>query len=94
MTRQEIESTYTITERLTIANPGKFEGEPRYVPYFWDAFLNGCADEDDGEILRFYVSPEDAKEFPELIGCAYVELCENDQGFVMDITDHHDARGH
>src|SRR3990167_6048654 len=36
-----------------ITNPGRFEGENIYIPYFWSAYLNGCADSDDGRVLRF-----------------------------------------
>lgn len=36
MTRKEIAETYKVDERGVIRSPGKFEGEPIYVPYFWD----------------------------------------------------------
>jgi hypothetical protein len=43
------ESTTNIAEcEAAVAAPGMFQGEARYVPHFWDVYLNGCADRDDG----------------------------------------------
>lgn len=66
-------------------HPGKFEGEPPYVPYFWDAFLNGLQDSDDGKILVFNVTAEDKAIFPELRRRRAVKLMQSDQGFVMEV---------
>lgn len=68
-----------------VSHPGKFEGEAPYVPYFWDAYLNGCADRDDGKILGFDVTAEDRQLFPELAGRHAVRLVETDQGFVQEV---------
>ena len=87
MTRRDIESSYTVDANGIIRSPGKFEGEPVYVPYFWDAYLEGFADEDDGEVLTFRVTAEDRAEFPELDGVTTVRLWETDQGFVYSETD-------
>lgn len=65
--------------------PGKFENEEPYVPYYWDLFLNGAADRDDGEILGFDVSIEDRELFPELKGHHAVNLFEDDNGFVREV---------
>jgi hypothetical protein len=46
MTRVDIEMDYKVVNGR-IRNPGKFEGEMLYVPYFWEAYLNGCADSDN-----------------------------------------------
>lgn len=81
MTREEIENEYAIVDGR-IQDPGKFEGEPVYTPYFWDAFLNGIVDEDDGETLVFNLTAEDREEFPELEAFKQVLLWEDDQGFV------------
>jgi hypothetical protein len=81
MTRQEIEKDYVI-DHGRIASPGKFEGEPLFVPYFWDCYLNGGADGDDGETLMFEVTNEDRKEFPELVNIYRVFLWEDSNGFV------------
>lgn len=83
MTRAEILATWDVDPDMgVIRSPGKFEGEMLYVPYFWNALLDGGADDDDGEIAHFDVSEVDRKEFPELIGIRSVELCESEQGFV------------
>lgn len=28
-----------------VSRPGKFEGQPAYVPYFWESSLHGCGPE-------------------------------------------------
>ncbi len=70
---------------IAVSHPGKFEGEPRYVPYFWDIFLNGDADRDDGIVLTFYVSKEDKEKFPELRRRKTVKLIETTVGFVTEV---------
>lgn len=76
---------FTITEAGTVADPGKFEGEARYVPFFWEAYLNGCADRDDGRVLGFDLTAEDKALFPELKRRRTVKLIEDSQGFVIEI---------
>jgi hypothetical protein len=82
----EYEAEYEIDSRGIIRSPGKFEGEPRYVPYFYEVFMNGMADDDDGVVLTFRVTAEDRKMFPELRGVRNVYLEESDQGFVYSST--------
>lgn len=65
-----------------ITSPGKFEGEPRYVPYLWDQIMRGGADEDDGSTLKFIINDEDRAIYQELAGVEYVRLWEDDVGFV------------
>lgn len=67
---------------LQITQPGKFEGEPIWAPYFWFAYLNGMADEDDGNVITFFVSNEDLDQFPELVDIEKVQLVESESGFV------------
>lgn len=38
MTRKEIEAAYTVVNGI-IRSPGKFEGEPVWAPYYWEAYL-------------------------------------------------------
>ncbi|HEX8838167.1 MAG TPA: hypothetical protein VF748_14595 [Candidatus Acidoferrum sp.] len=83
-TRAEVESCYIVSSGR-IMTPGKFELEALYVPYFWDEYLNGGADEDDGTVLTFYVTDEDRAEFPELAERAVVKLLETDSGFVIEV---------
>jgi hypothetical protein len=83
MTRKQIESEYKV-ENGVIRSPEKFEGEMVYVPYFWDAFLNGFADRDNGNVLGFDLTKEDKVEFPELKGRRTVTLYERSDGFVCE----------
>jgi hypothetical protein len=78
---------YDINDNGVIQNPGKFEGEYAYVPYFWDAILEGSEDEtidDAGQTVSIVlVSDEDRAEFPQLLNGVYaVALSERDNGFV------------
>ena len=88
MTRQEIEQSYT-TQNGAIVSPGKFEGEPIFTPYFWDATMDGSADHEfyygEGGNTEFLVAvtAEDRAMFPELDPTTqYVAISESDQGFV------------
>jgi hypothetical protein len=65
-----------------VSHPGKFEGEPGYVPYFWDIYLDGGFGDDDGEWLTFEIQEDDIKIWPELIGYREIQICESDNGFV------------
>jgi hypothetical protein len=85
MTRAQIELDYTVDDHGRINSPGKFEGEMVYMPYFWDAYLDGFADDDDGETLSFNITPEDREQFPEL-GCRRtLQLYVRDDGFVCEV---------
>jgi len=84
MTREQVLSQYS-TDGYRITSPGKFEGEALYVPYFWDAYLNGCADSDNGRILTFRITREDREQFPEIPARKRtVRLMESDSGFVCE----------
>jgi len=88
MERREVLDRYTVDERGIIRSRGKFEAEPLYAPHFWDAVLNGEAEdhtEPDGTIWAILdVTPEDREQFPELKdrGITAVALMEIDEGFV------------
>lgn len=68
-----------------VSHPGKFEGEAVYVPYYWDIYLDGGADRDDGDVLGFDVSPDERVMFPELKGRRTVKLIESNDGFVIEV---------
>lgn len=70
-----------------VSRPGKFEGEQPYVPYFWDVYLDGFADDDDGERLVFNVCDTDREMFPELGDREQVILVETDNGFVCEVKE-------
>lgn len=90
MKRKEIEETYQIGDggrfsAPVITSPGKFEGEPIYVPYFWDEYLEFGADEDQHNILVFIVNEEDRDQFPELKVGDRIGLIQDDQGFIHEL---------
>jgi hypothetical protein len=68
-----------------VSGPGKFEQCAPYVPYFWDQYLNGMADEDDGQTLTFRPTAEDKALFPELASVDAVYIMEDDLGFVNEV---------
>lgn len=83
MTRLEILEQYEVDANGIIRSPGKFESEMLYVPAYWDHYLNGCADDDNGEVLTFYLDETDRAEWPELAGDATaLHLAESGDGFV------------
>ena len=68
----------------TIANPGKFEGEMRYVPHMYDDSLEGCW-EQDGSVVWSFIDETDIKQWPELEGKEgnVIALEEFDNGFIV-----------
>lgn len=86
MTRTEILNSYDVDKYGIIRSPGKFEGEMIYVPHYWDAYLRGFADRDDGRVLGFDITKEDRAEFPELEERQRtVKLDQRDDGFVCEV---------
>lgn len=82
--RQQIERDYDVRNGR-IVSPGKFEGEPIFAPYFWNAALEGMADDDDGECYTFALSAEDHALWPELKEQGWTDtlmMWESEQGFV------------
>ena len=79
--------TYSWDETsLRITNPGKFEGEPRYLPFFWDnvEFAKNISFP-DAEYYYLWIGPDDTTTYPELApyqGEAVV-MQETEQGFVI-----------
>jgi hypothetical protein len=82
---KNIRRDFRINERGRITSPGKFEGEMCYVPYYWEIYLNGFADRDDGQVLGFDISAEDKFLFPMLRKRRTVKLYARDDGFVVEI---------
>ena len=68
-----------------VKGPGKFEGENRYVPYFW---LDQYPDEQvmNGGLCVFIynVNVLDKQKFPELRKRKRVKLYERSDGFVIE----------
>ena len=91
---QSIRAEYDVQDGI-IRNPGKFECECEWVPYYWDLVLEGegedVLDGDGEDVLdgegepvatRFVVDSEEAEAFGLECG-AIVELFEDSQGFVI-----------
>ena len=77
---------YRVDAHGIIRNPGKFEGEPAYVPEFWEAGLDGGADRDDGRCWGFDLSAADKAKYPGLLkGRRTIRICQDDQGFVRSV---------
>ena len=90
-----IREEYDVLDGI-IRNPGKFECEPEWVPYYWELAMNGEGEDiseytDDGETageiageiaLRFTVDPDEADAFGLECG-ATVEVFQDSQGFVI-----------
>ncbi len=86
MTRDEILESYTVVDGV-IRSLGKFEGEPEYAPYFYEATLDGTSDildwPDDGRTDIVEVSDKERAMWPTLESWAVaVAIEESDQGFV------------
>lgn len=85
MTRNEIEMEYRV-EHGCIVSIGKFEHEPIYAPYFWEASCNGEANDNlnDEETICEYIEVqlEDIQQFPELKDVEAVTVTTDTTGFV------------
>lgn len=69
-----------------ITRPGKFEGEPRWVEYFYDLAQNGEQDEEivskDGTYYNVFKHLTDEYDsFPELKGLYCVAIYQREDGF-------------
>ena len=71
-TRETIETEFKV-ERHTIVSPGKFEGQPRFTPYFAEKA-------ESRPKTMFSVRDEDVAQFPELLGYKVVSLTKLDDG--------------
>lgn len=57
---------YFKVKNSRITSPGKFEGELAYLPYYYELYLHGFVDNDDGNIVTIKITTEDRKLFPEI----------------------------
>jgi hypothetical protein len=65
------------------SRPGKFEGEPEYVPEFWARAMEGFADSLEKGVLSFTITEEDVQRYPELVAGQKLLLTESTDGFVF-----------
>lgn len=89
--------TYSAEAQTLRAPPGKFEGEPYCVLYFYEQAMNGCADEplydgDEQAADLLEVSDDEREAFG--LSADFVALWYSSQGFVslQELTaDEYDA---
>lgn len=78
---------FNVDEHGLITNPGKFEREPEWVPYYWnvneedDYYFSG-PEGMETEIRIFYITKWEALKFSELNEEDVIYLWEDEQGFV------------
>ena len=82
----KVHEEYTVVDGI-IRNPGKFELERVWVPYYWDLVLDGEGEDEldeNGEVLatEFVVDSDEAEAFGLECG-ATVEVFADSQGFVI-----------
>ena len=82
---QELLRSFNVREGRII-DPGKFEGQPAYTPYFHRQWIEGLADQTDGDSGLFYLHDDELRLFPELSGKTLVVLYEDDQGQVTTLA--------
>jgi hypothetical protein len=68
-----------------VKGPGKFEGENRYIPYYYMLAMDGQNYEDDEGNMLFDVTAADRALFPELEKVVTVKLYEREDGFVVEV---------
>lgn len=85
--RQQILNSFDIDKHGIITSPGKFEGNMLYVPFFYDLWIEGWADDegydDNIPFAIFYITDEDIEHFPELRGIKRIEMWKDEYGFVQ-----------
>jgi hypothetical protein len=66
----EREETYTTNDQGIITSPGQFEGQPHWLPAFYDYILTSCDDglqegPDGTMVSLFLITDEDRLNFPD-----------------------------
>jgi hypothetical protein len=79
--RGDILCDYTVRNGV-IQSPGKFEGEPMHVPYFYDGMLEGWGDT-NGPATLIPIDDDERRAFPETLSPEDVAivLWQDDNGF-------------
>jgi hypothetical protein len=79
---------YTTNDKGIITSPGKFEGEPRWLPHFYELILESCDDglepgPDGTMVSTFFITDEDRANHPDFPAdkCRLQVWCDT-QGFV------------
>lgn len=72
-------------ERM-VKQPGKFEGQARYVPYYWlQEYDDYVVYHRDYVVRCLRITSEDKQWFPELMRRKVVKLVETNDGFVVEV---------
>lgn len=58
-------NSYTWNSYGIITDPGKFEGEMLYIPYFWQVSLDGCVDIKPNGEISIEIEDLDIKAFED-----------------------------
>ncbi len=85
MTRDELERQYAVNKKGVVVTPGKFAGQMLYVPYFWDKYLSGSADDTTGDFITFFITDDERKEFPELGQAEIITLLEIERTLICEL---------
>ena len=85
--REQVLRDYSHNSSGIITQPGKFESEPIFAPYFWNLALEGFADEDTNDGFAWRLDASDFALWPELRTQGFsvgdeLHLRESEQGFV------------
>lgn len=84
MSRFELMRRYAVKDGV-IQDDGPFNGQMLYVPYFWEAYLAGNAQEvSEDHIVLFGLHSEDFREFPELHNRSVVRLRQLSDGKIVE----------
>lgn len=75
---------------LRITSPGKFEGQPRYMPRMVKVYLDGFGHDVSREIdgygiTEIALSAADYTDYPELAGQTHITFYEDDRGFIYEV---------
>jgi hypothetical protein len=85
MTHDELQRQYEVNKKGVIVTPGKFAGQMLYVPYFWDKYLGGFADDTTAGFITFFITDDERKEFPELGRAEIITLIEIERTLICEL---------
>lgn len=72
---------YTV-QHGRITTPGRYQGSPAYTPMFHAFWIDGLADQMDGDTALFWLGDDDFAMFPELARFTIVALFVTESGHV------------
>ena len=76
---------YNFSPSGRILNPGTFQNQNRYILLYYNIYLDGVADIDDGKIIGCKIQKEDKILFPELCRKHWVKFTVTSEGFVEEV---------